>query len=221
MKVHFCYEALDSQEQRVGRFLGRSSQPLTMARIGGPPVLVPTICTYRAYFSFPETDSFSSDYNAVLEPYLIDPMNAAAAQTPASVSEHIYAVSQKRDPTTFLLWHATPTIAKDRYPGHVLLIHFVSHYTSQMGRPSRKWDDRTFANRGDVSYSIAPLVVWDPTYLHLAPIVYVPSAAAIDTSLAGNPNVTLLGPYGAGDAGVEIITVTRLCRSPRLMWYYC
>ena len=62
-----------------------------------------------------------------------------------------------------------------------------------------------FANQGDVSYSTGPLAVWDPTYLHLAPAVYVPSAAAIDTSLARDPNVTLLGPCGAGDAGAEII----------------
>ena len=47
--------------------------------------------------------------------------------------------------------------------------------------------------------------MWNPTYLHLATAVYVPSAAAIDTSLAGDPNVTLLRPYGAGDAGPEII----------------
>ena len=47
--------------------------------------------------------------------------------------------------------------------------------------------------------------MWDPTYLHLALDVYVPIAAAIDTSLAGDANITLLGPYGAGDAGVEII----------------
>ena len=33
----------------------------------------------------------------------------------------------------------------------------------------------------------------------------MPSAAAIDTSLAGDANLTLLGPYGAGDAGVETI----------------
>ena len=62
-----------------------------------------------------------------------------------------------------------------------------------------------FANRGDVSYGTAPLAVWDPTHLHLAPDVYVPSAAAIDTSLSGDDNITLLGPYGLGDRGVEII----------------
>ena len=76
---------------------------------------------------------------------------------------------------------------------------------SWMGRPARQWDNRTFENQGDVSYGTAPLAVWDPTYLQLDPAVYVPSAAAIYTSLAGYPNVTLLGLYGAGDAGGEII----------------
>ena len=33
----------------------------------------------------------------------------------------------------------------------------------------------------------------------------MPSAAAIDTPLSGDANVTIIGPYGAGDAGVEII----------------
>ena len=66
-----------------------------------------------------------------------------------------------------------------------------------------------FANQGDVSYGTAPLAVWDPTYLHPAPAVYVPRAAAIDTSLPGDPNITLLGPYGAGDAGVNIIRCSK------------
>ena len=74
-----------------------------------------------------------------------------------------------------------------------------------MGSPPCKWDDRNIANRGDVSYNTAPLAEWDPIYLHLAPAVHVPSAATIDTSLSGDTNLTLLGPYGAGDAGVEII----------------
>ena len=74
-----------------------------------------------------------------------------------------------------------------------------------MGCPARKWDYRTFTKQGDVSYGTVPLAMWDPTYLHLYPALYVPSTAAIDISLAGYPNVTLLGPYGVGDAGAEII----------------
>ena len=49
------------------------------------------------------------------------------------------------------------------------------------------------------------MVNWDPTYLYLAPAVHVPSAAAIDASVAGDLNLTLLGTYGAGDVGVETI----------------
>ena len=71
-----------------------------------------------------------------------------------------------------------------------------------MGRPPCQWDDGTFANRGDVSYGTAPLANWDPTYLHLAPDFDVTSAAAIDTSLSGDANLTLLVPYRAGDAGL-------------------
>ena len=56
-----------------------------MAGLGGQPDLAPTICTYCAYFSRPETDPFSGNYKAVLEPYWVDPMNAAAVLTPASV----------------------------------------------------------------------------------------------------------------------------------------
>ena len=88
-----------------------------MAGLGGLPVLVPKICTYCAYFSSPETYPFSGEYEAVLEPYLIDTMNAAATQTPTSVSQQIYAASQKGKPTAFLLWHATPGLAEDRDPG--------------------------------------------------------------------------------------------------------
>ena len=65
-----------------------------MASLIGQPDLAPQICTYRAYFSWPETDSFGGNYAAVLEPYLVDPINAAAAPTPASVAQQIYTVSQ-------------------------------------------------------------------------------------------------------------------------------
>ena len=176
-----------------------------MADLDGHPDLAPTICTYRTYFSCPETDPFSGDYEAGLDPYRIDPMNAAAALAPASVSQQVYAASQKEDHTTFLLWHATPRLAEDQDPGRVSLPHSVSHYASWMGRPPSQWDDGTFANRVDVAYGTAPLANWEPTYLHLAPAVHVPSAAAIDTSLASDANLMLLGPYGLGDARVETI----------------
>ena len=137
-------------------------------------------------------------------------MNEAAAQTPARVSQQIYTASQQGDPTTFLLWHATSRITKDQDPGRISLLHSVRYYASRMRRPSCKWDDGTFANRGDFSYGTAPLAVWYPTYLHLDPAVYMPIVAAIDTSISDNTNITLLRTYGAGDAGIEII---RCCKT--------
>ena len=86
MKIHFCYEALDSREQRVARLWDRLSRPFTMASLGSHPDLAPIICTYLAYLSRPETAPFSGDYEAVLDPYRVDPMNTSAALTPDIVS---------------------------------------------------------------------------------------------------------------------------------------
>ena len=134
-----------------------------MAGFGRQPDLAPTICTYRAYFSRLETDPFSGDYEAVLDPYRVDPINPAAVLTPSSVSQQVYAASQQGDPTAFLLWHATPRLAEDWDPGRVSLLHSINHYASRMERPPCQWDDGTFTNRGDVSYVTAPLANWDPT----------------------------------------------------------
>ena len=68
MRIHFRYKELDSQEQQVARLWERRSRPFTMAGLGGQPDLAPTICTYRAYFSRPETDPFSGNYEAIFGP---------------------------------------------------------------------------------------------------------------------------------------------------------
>ena len=210
MRIHFHYEALDSREQRVARLWDQISRPFTMAGLCGQPDFEPTICTYCAYFSRPETDLFSCNYEAVLDPYWVDPMNTAATLTPARVSQQIYTASQQRDPTAFLLWHATHGLVEDLEPSRISLRHSVSNYASQMGRPPCRWDEENFANHGEVSYGTAPLANWYTTYLHLSPAVHVLSAASMDTSLAGDTNLTLLGPYGEGDAGVETI---RCCKT--------
>ena len=72
-----------------------------MAGLGGQPCLAPTFCKYCVYFSRPETYPFLGNYEAVLDPYWFDPINAAAALTPASVSQQIYAASQQGYPTIF------------------------------------------------------------------------------------------------------------------------
>ena len=58
-----------------------------------------------------------------------------------------------------------------------------------MGRPPCCWDDKTFANWGDVTYGTALLAQWDPAYIRLAPVVHVSSAAMIDAAIAGDAGV--------------------------------
>ena len=56
-----------------------------------------------------------------------------------------------------------------------------------------------------MTFGTAPLAHWDPAYLHLAAAVHVPSAATIDAAIAGDAGLKMMGPYGAGDAGVESV----------------
>ena len=56
-----------------------------------------------------------------------------------------------------------------------------------------------------MTFGTALLAQWDTTYLRLALAVHIPSAAMIDAAIAGDAKLKMLGPYGAGDAGVESI----------------
>ena len=56
-----------------------------------------------------------------------------------------------------------------------------------------------------MTFGTAPLAHWDPAYLHLAAAVHVPSAAMIDAAIADDADLKMVGPYRAGDAGVESV----------------
>ena len=53
-------------------------------------------------------------------------------------------------------------------------------------------------------------------------MVHVPSAAAIDTAIAGDAGLNMLGPFGAGDAGVESVRCRKTVYVPApyvgLLW---
>ena len=77
-------------------------------------------------------------------------------------------------------------------PGRASLLHSEIYYTSRMGRPACRWDDKTFENCSDVAYGTALMEQWDPAYLHLAPALLIPSAAVIDASISSDPDLKLL-----------------------------
>ena len=50
------------------------------------PGLVPQFKTYRECFASDETNLFTDNFVAVMAPYALDPVNAAAAHEPAALS---------------------------------------------------------------------------------------------------------------------------------------
>jgi hypothetical protein len=51
--------------------------------------------------------------------------------------------------------------------------------------------------------------MWDNTYFHSILQTRVPTIAAIDQTLAGQPATELLGPFGKNDAGTELVRTRR------------
>ena len=162
----------------------------------GIPVLTPPIRDFQAYYASPDSDPFDGDYGPVLDPYKIDPVNTTAALSPAAISTMIYGADDA--PTAFLLWHATPGVDPAVDPGRISMLHAVSRFSARLGRATTQWDGKAFALRGDVVAGHAAVADWKGEYLHqLSANVPAPSTAAIDTAFAGDPALSLLGPFNA------------------------
>ncbi|CAK9059248.1 CvfB_WH domain-containing protein (Fragment), partial [Durusdinium trenchii] len=81
--------------------------------------------------------------------------------------------------------------------------------------PPSPWDDKLFAQKGELHRNQAVLVEWKSEYFHqLNQQLLVPAAGTIDTTLAGQPDIKMLGPYAQGEAGTELIKVRRTCFVP-------
>jgi hypothetical protein len=82
--------------------------------------------------------------------------------------------------------------------------------------PPSTWDDKFFAQKGELHRNQAILVEWKKSdYFHqLNQQVLVPAPGTIDAILAGQPDVELLGPYAQGEAGTELIKVRCTCFVP-------
>lgn len=161
--------------------------------------------SYADYFNDASHDTFQGQYAAVLAPYDVPLQNVPAAVTPEAIRTLVIGARAQRVPTAFLLLH------DDRL--HVYLQ--VDKFHTRLGLPPTPWDDLMFAQKGDLYRNQAVLVEWKADYFHQLPQqVLVPTPATIDTILAAQPDVTLLGPYAQGEAGTELVKVRRTCFVP-------
>ena len=222
MRIHLRYKALDSREQRVARLLGRLFWPFTMTRLGGQLDLAPTICMYRTYFSRPETDPFSGDYEAVLYPYRIDPMNAAAAPLlrPAYCNKSTKpAIKETLPPSSCgTLRPGSPRIGTPAaYPS------FTPSFTKPVGWEGRPATWKTGPSQTAATCPTAPHP-WQTGTLHTftLPRLSMCRAPPPSTCLAQATQTSRCwDPKERETRGLKSYAVARQCMSPRRMSVYC
>jgi hypothetical protein len=170
------------------------------------PPGAPFRASYIDYFQNAAHDSFHGDYAAALAPYDVPlAQNALATVTPDAIRTLVVGARAQKVPTAFLLLH------DDRL--HIYLQ--VDKYHARLGLPATPWDDRMFAQKGDLHRNQAVLVEWKADYFHQLPQqILVPTPVTIDTVFAAEPAATLLGPYAQGEQGTELIKVRRTCFVP-------
>ncbi len=168
----------------------------------GPP---PADMKYQLFFDDAGHDPFGGDYAEAMAPYLV-PLANNNATAPATVRNLACNCASNNVPTAFLLLH----------PDNLLHVYVqLSPFNARMGMPTTPWDGNMYIQKGDLHHNQAVLVEWQDNYFHqVQNQIRVPTAAAIDTTLAGDANLQVLGPYNDQDADTELIRVRRTCYVP-------
>jgi hypothetical protein len=160
---------------------------------------------YSTFFSDANHDAFNGDYAAALAPYDVPLQGNANLLSPEQVKNLVVGARAQRVPTAFLLLH----------DGLLHVYLQVDKFYPSLGRPASPWDDKLFAQKGELHRNQAVLVEWKNDYFHqLNQQILVPVPATIDATFAGQPELELLGPYAQGEAGTELIKVRRTCFVP-------
>jgi hypothetical protein len=161
---------------------------------------------YSSFFADANRDPFKGDYATAMGPYDV-PLQGKNANVPApeQVKNLVLGARAQRVPTAFLLLH----------DGRLHVYLQVDKYHPSLGMLPSSWDDKMFAQKGELYRNQAILVEWKSDYFHqLNQQVLVPAPATIDATIAGQPDLELLGPYAQGEAGTELIKVRRTCFLP-------
>ena len=179
-----------------------------MAHAAAPGVFGPAqapVCYYRDYFSSPDQDPFNGVYAEALEPYRV-PLANNNALNPAQVKTLAINCHSQRIPTAFLLLH----------PDGKLHIYIqLVKFNTRMGCDATPWDEGCYVQKGELIHNQSVLVEWQDAYFHqVANQIRVPTPAVIDTTLAGDINANVLGPFTNADADTELIRVRRTCYIP-------
>ena len=105
----------------------------------------------------------------------------------------------------------------DMYSGCIVLLHYISQFTSRLGRPITQWDSKAFAATGDVVTSTVALAHLEQSYLKLLHhLVNVSRTYIINTALAAMHPTTLLDTVADGESGATAVQVRHTVYVPPL-----
>jgi hypothetical protein len=154
---------------------------------------------YRDWYTDNARDPFIGNYAAMYANYDL-------AHGPHAVRTQIYPNGNSGVPISHLLSVRTANDPANG-PGTIQGYHRVTRYQPSLVGQS-PFDNIAYAFLGDVRNGQAPhTVIWDDACFNRAVAVQTPTAANLDQLLAADPAAELVGPFAAGDADTESVTV--------------
>ena len=94
----------------------------------------------------------------------------------------------------------------------------ITHWMNLLAHRNPSIHDKLFAVKGELINNHGHVVEVDRGVFNIpTAAVHISTTAAILAAIAADPNITKLGPYVAGDAGVNTVKVRKICPVPRTL----
>ncbi len=158
---------------------------------------------YRDYFADAGNDPFSGQYQQVMSPYEVPPVNA---MTPTNVRNLAYTAKDQGLPTAYILYHESDS--------RIHLYLQLDKFSTRMGMAPTQWDDDVFAAKGELNHNHQITVLWRNDYFQQTPGIRIPSTELINNAYAADNGTIHLGPYNADDADTTVNHVRKTCYIP-------
>ena len=179
-----------------------------------PPAAPTTTRNFLDYYNDPANDPYSGQYANIMAEYHV-PVNNQNVQTPQALANRAFQSASQGTPISFIML-SVPANAAPGVFGQLVLLHQVANFYPVVGMPAHQWSDHAFAFKGDLVQGQLPSVDFDSTFLHQAngQLHVCPTADSLAVMLAGDPAVTMVGPFANGEAGTELVRTRRVMYVP-------
>ena len=170
---------------------------------------------YHDFYNDGSSDPYSGRFVPVLEPFEIDPANAAASARPAELLNQLTTATTARLPSAILaLVHGTED--DPNHPGWIECYHKIFRFPARFGMTATRWDNMNFAISGDIVRGQCAPVLLEAQWFHQTTNnLLAPTETAVEAAIVTNTDDDLIvGPYNTGDADTETIRVRNVVYLP-------